>query len=127
MTLTDIGRTDPRVLADRLRRLGPEGLNDAYQIVNRGGVRIMAEAKMLTPVRTGTMRSEIHSELHRSAHTVSMLIVSGMVYSLVQHENDKFRHTVGQAHFIAVPFDRQAPAVIDEVAAMLQSKLEGRA
>lgn len=125
--MSNIGLTNPKDLADRLRRLGPEGLNSAYQIVNRGGVRIMAEAKMLTPVRTGTMRSEIHSELHRSAHSVSMLIVSGMVYSLTQHETDKFHHKVGQAHFIAIPFNKEAPIIIDEVAACIQRKLEGKA
>ena len=68
---------------------------------------IMGEAKLLTPVETGALRSSGHVQLpERNGTSISVEFGFGgpaIPYALRQHEDMTLHHPVGQAKFLEIP------------------------
>lgn len=93
-----------------VQRALARGSRVARQAVARAlyveGEKIMAESKLLVPVDTGVLRNSGHVQAHGRGDKFQVLVGYGgpsIPYAIVQHENTKFKHTVGEAKYLEKP------------------------
>lgn|SRR5690554_4110573 len=89
--------------------------------------RIMAEAKRLTPVDTGTLRASGHVQ-EPKVKPGRIEVVMGFggpaaPYAIYVHENLEAHHTVGQAKFLETPLMRAQRGLANRLAVQLRKFL----
>lgn len=95
------------------------------EILAREAPRIQAEARILTPLKSGRLESNVKCRVSKSITrpglNISATARSGSFnYAGIQHENTEFKHPIkGRDHYLSIPFyegvDRIKRAMKEEV------------
>lgn len=89
--------------------------------------RALNTSRPLVPVHTGVLRaSGVVLQPERMAGRVRVVLGYGgaaKTYAVVQHENLRFKHTVGQARYLSEGVRRSLPGASQRVADDIRSKL----
>lgn len=82
------------------------------QVLEREAPRIEAEARLLTPLKSGKLEHSVHCTVSKSRFRPGLNIRAsarshGYNYAGIQHENTSYNHPIkGQAHYLKIPFDK---------------------
>lgn len=118
-----------------LKRMGTAGQVAAKTVFGRFTTRVVAKARLLTPVEPedgGALRASVRTTRPNvtRAGMVSAGVVAGgtplrsvlakghhteNVYAIVQHEDLTLKHTDGQAKYLERPFLQEVPGLPDEL------------
>jgi hypothetical protein len=127
---------------DKLRRLAKElGLEVVFPALYRKAEFMMTDSKEnYCPVRDGHLRGSGHVVADKSKMTVTMgyggpagignvgpTNKEAVGYAIVQHENEDYSHTVGQAKYLERPVFKEIPNIARDVAADARPEVEQRA
>lgn len=91
------------------------------EVMAREAPRIEAEAKLLTPYKSGKLEHSVRCTVSRSKTRPGLNIrasarSNGYNYAGIQHENVYYHHPVkGQAHYLSEPFNRGTQRIIQEI------------
>lgn len=95
------------------------------EILAREAPRIQAEARILTPLKSGRLESNVKCRVSKSITRPGLNISAtarrgNFNYAGIQHENTEFRHPIkGRDHYLSIPFyegvDRIKRAMKEEV------------
>lgn len=86
--------------------------------------KIMTEAKKLTPVDTGALRSSGHVEPPViSGQSVEVALGFNTPYALYVHENLAAHHPVGQAKYLETPMVEAAKSLGPEIGIAIQASM----
>jgi hypothetical protein len=122
-----VNPSDVRRAKDAFKKVG-ETADDAL------GAALYAEAnralnisRPLVPVDTGVLRgSGVVLQPERMSGRVRVVFGYGgaaKAYAVVQHENERFKHRVGQAKYLSEGVRRSLPGASQRVAADIRSRL----
>lgn len=81
--------------------------------LEKSAQRIKAEAIAKVPYKTGKLERSIYVRVARDKRRPGIVAgasarsSSGYNYAGIQHENENYHHTKGQAHFISEPFNAE--------------------
>lgn len=106
-------------LVAKLRQADERVRDEVRGVLSREAERIMTNAKLRTPVRTGALRASgqvAAPEASGTSVTVEMGFGSAAVrYAIFVHENLRARHAVGEAKFLE--------RAVDEARATLERRI----
>lgn len=91
------------------------------EVLAREAPRIQAEAKLLTPLRSGRLEHNVHCRISRSLtrpglNISATAISAGYNYAGIQHENMYFKHPIkGQAHYLVIPFNAGVERIVRDI------------
>lgn len=91
------------------------------QILAEEAPRIQAEARLLTPVESGKLKSHVNVQVSRSKSTPGIYATASAVkknydYAGIQHENTHYNHpNGGQAKFLEIPFVRGVERITERM------------
>lgn len=88
------------------------------QILAQEAILLKAEIIAETPYETGKLESSVKVSVSRDKRhpginaSASAKSPEGFDYAGIQHENTKYKHSKGKAHYIKDPFDRATQRII---------------
>lgn len=88
------------------------------KILEEEAVKIQAEAKSETPVKTGKLENSVRVKVSKDKRRPGLLIKASAIdggynYAGIQHENTTFKHPIkGKAHYLKDPFERGTERII---------------
>ena len=110
-----------------LEQLGPKANFALRRSLTTEAEKIMAKAKRLTPVDTGTLRATGHVQppVVEPEQIEITLGFGGPAarYAIFVHERTELRHTVGQAKFLEQPVNEAAEGLANRLARELRREL----
>lgn len=112
----------------KLRRIGVDADRELARALYLEGERIMMVSKHLVPVDTGVLRSSGHVTQPKNEGRMWVVLIGyggpAVPYAIVQHENTKYSHTVGQAKYLEVPAVQAAADMPDRIRKRLRARFE---
>ena len=104
---TAVAQLEQMVAAD-YKQIWKEHLDDLEALADW----IVEDARALVPVDTGKLKSSIQARVSKSNRYPGIMVSAsakakynrGFDYALIQEENEKFSHEIGQAHYLSEPF-----------------------
>ena len=115
-----------RELKKALKAQGQRAEQSLAAALSAEGERIMAEAKRLCPVDTGTLRSTGHVQkpvIRRGSIEVTLGFGGPAApYAVFVHENLNVHHTVGQAKYLEKPLNDAARGFAERLAAEVRRR-----
>jgi len=115
-------------LRRKLSAAGPLAQTALAAAVVEEQEKVMAKAKAITPVDTGTLRASGHvSPPKVGAGSVEVIAGFGgaaSAYAVVQHERLDYAHPTGQAKFLEEPFLQAAPQIPRNLARGVEMALQ---
>jgi hypothetical protein len=115
-----------RELKKALKEQGQRAEQSLAAALYAEGERIMAEAKRLCPVDTGTLRSTGHVQkpvIRRGSIEVTLGFGGPAApYAVFVHENLNVHHTVGQAKYLEKPLNDAARGFAERLAAEVRRR-----
>lgn len=115
-----------RELKKALKEQGQRAEKSLAAALYAEGERIMAEAKRLCPVDTGTLRSTGHVQkpvIRRGSIEVTLGFGGPAApYAVFVHENLNVHHTVGQAKYLEKPLNDAARGFVERLAAEVRRR-----
>lgn len=115
-----------RELKKALKAQGQRAEKSLAAALYAEGERIMAEAKRLCPVDTGTLRSTGHVQkpvIRRGSIEVTLGFGGPAApYAVYVHENLNVHHTVGQAKYLEKPLNDAARGFAERLAAEVRRR-----
>lgn len=106
---------------DELAKYVKELKNFPEVILQKEAKRTQSEAYNETPYKTGRLRRSVKAVVTRSARRPGMSLqasakdpTTGKDYSVDQHENTSYRHTVGKSHYLRDPFRRAVKRLVTQ-------------
>jgi len=110
-----------------LRQLGPKAESALKRSLTTEAEKIMARAKRLTPVDTGTLRATGHVQrpvLERDRIEITLGFGGPAAqYAIYVHEGTEMNFTVGQAKFLEQPVNEAARGLADRLAREVRREL----
>lgn len=85
--------------------------------LERSAQRIKTEAIAKVPYKTGKLERSIYVRVAKDKKRPGIVAGAsarskdGYNYAGIQHENEEYKHTKGQAHFISEPFNKEVKAL----------------
>lgn len=79
-------------------------------VLAKEALRIEAEAKILTPVKSGKLENNVKCSVSKSKvrpglNIKASALHNGYNYAGVQHENTEYKHPIkGRDHYLSIPF-----------------------
>ena len=96
--------------------------------LEKSAQRIKAEAIAKVPYRTGKLERSIYVRVAKDKKRPGIVAgasarsKSGYNYAGIQHENENYHHTKGQAHFISEPFNAEVKRLKQRIRRRLKLK-----
>lgn len=96
--------------------------------LEKSAQRIKAEAISKVPYKTGKLERSIYVRVAKDKRRPGIVAgasarsKSGYNYAGIQHENENFQHTKGQAHFISEPFNAEVKRLKQRIRRRLKIK-----
>lgn len=116
----------------KLQKIDSSMLDILGGVLRREGENIMSRSVPLVPVDTGVLRASRTVQgpkiggTRGIAKTVVVTLGYGgaaKAYATIQHENLSYRHTVGQAKFLEVPFNEAMQGIGQRIGVAVQLQL----
>jgi hypothetical protein len=96
--------------------------------LEKSAQRIKADAIAKVPYRTGKLEKSIYVRVSKDKRRPGIVAGAsarskdGYNYAGIQHENEEYRHTKGQAHFISEPFNAEVKRLKQRIRRRLKLK-----
>jgi hypothetical protein len=110
--------------------IGPQLLEYAAAALFEEGEAIIADSRdHFVPVDEGILKGSGHVEPpERHGDEIRVTLAYGgpaEAYAEIQHENELFHHTVGQAHYLSEPLQLASGTLAHDVAARIRAQVGG--
>lgn len=98
------------------------------QELEKSAQRIKAEAIAKVPYKKGKLERAIYCRVSKDKRRPGIVAgasarsKSGYNYAGIQHENENYQHTKGQAHFISEPFNAEVKRLKQRIRRRLKLK-----
>lgn len=117
-------------ITEILRKLGRDAPHAIAAELYMEAERLIADAKMETPVDTGALRASGHVQTPQmNGNMVEVVCGFGgpaVNYALIVHENLENFHPVGKAKYLEDPLNRRIPTMAERIAQGLTKRLAER-
>lgn len=96
--------------------------------LEKSAQRIKAEAVAKVPYKTGKLERSIYVRVAKDKKRPGIVAGAsarskdGYNYAGIQHENENYQHTKGQAHFISEPFNAEVKRLKQRIKRRLKMK-----
>jgi hypothetical protein len=96
--------------------------------LEKSAQRIKADAIAKTPYKTGKLERSVYVRVSKDKRRPGIVAgasarsKSGYNYAGIQHENESYQHTKGQAHFISEPFNAEVKRLKQRIRRRLKLK-----